>query len=266
MKLEILLSCMYQEDLTIIDKSRITGDVLIINQTDCNDFCENNSENRRVRMYSTTERGLSRSRNMAIYNSDADVCVLSDDDEVFEENYDSIILENFGKIRDADVIAFDVQNKVTRLGTEVCYIGYLKSLRLSSCQLAFRRKSIVDKKIEFDVLMGTGTGNGCGEENKFLLDCLRAGLKIYYVPVRIAGLEEKESTWFSGFDEKFFYQRGSSTRYMPGLMPAMIYGLYYIVTKKKMYQDTISMKAAACALAKGIKDNNIYRQKKGRNG
>lgn len=261
MKLEILLSCMHQKDLSLVQKSHISGDVLLINQTDEETFFETEKDGQHIRMISTKERGLSRSRNMAIRNAQASICLLSDDDEQFVEAYEKIITEHFDKLPDADIIAFELGNKETRLKPEICQVGRLESLRLCSCQLAFRRESILAKNLAFDPYMGSGSGNGCGEENKFLLDCLKAGLKIYYVPAQIAVLDTQGSEWFFGFDEKFFYQRGATTRYMLGLVPAIAYGLYYIFTKRDKYRETISMKTAAKALAKGIWDNTIYHQK-----
>ena len=261
MNLEVLVSCMKQKDLEIVKKSRITTDVLVINQADRDLTEERWEHSQRIRMITTTERGLSKSRNMALKYSQGDICVLCDDDEVFEPDYEEKILKYFEKIRKADIIAFDIENKETRLNSKICKIGYLNSLKLSSCQLAFRREMILNKGIDFDIDMGAGSGNGCGEENKFLLDSLRAGLKIYYVPVKIAKLDTKASTWLDGFDTLFFYQRGSATRYMLGYWPAIVYGIYYIVAKKKLYASTVSSGKAFRALLAGIKDNNILKQK-----
>ena len=114
MQLEVLISCMNQKDTSIVQKSKVAGDVLIINQ------CEKEAQeqiykgNQRIRMVSTKQRGLSNSRNLAIHLSDRDICLLCDDDEVFEEDYESIVLESFEKLMDADLIAFDVIHKETR--------------------------------------------------------------------------------------------------------------------------------------------------------
>lgn len=267
MDLEVLISCMHQDNLEIIKRSRVTTDVLVINQADREALEEAWQGTQRIRMITTRERGLSRSRNMALEHAQGEICLLCDDDEIFESDYKSTILNSFRKISQADIIAFDVENKVTRLKRNVRQIGYLNSLKLSSCQLAFRRKAILEKGIRFDVDMGAGSGNGCGEENKFLLDCLRAGLKIYYVPIQIAMLDTKASTWFAGFDALFFYQRGAATRYMLGLWPAIVYGIYYIIAKRTLYRSAISSKEALRSLVLGMRDNNIYRQKcKGKNG
>ena len=255
------MSCMGQTDTSLVEKSGISGDVLIINQCDVEAVHQEDKEGQRIRMISTRERGLSRSRNMAIAHSEGDICLLCDDDEVLFRDYEQNILRYYQEIPDADIIAFDLENKQTRLKPEVSRVGRLGCLKLCSCQLTFRRKRILEKEVSFCPYMGSGSGNGCSEENKFLLDCIAAGLRVYYVPVKIARLETQSSEWFFGFDETFFYQRGGATRFMLGLLPSVAYGVYYLIAKRSLYQNTISMKNAAVALARGIRDNNITHQK-----
>lgn len=62
MTLEVLLSCMDQQDTTLVHTSRLTGNVLIVNWCRCEETITNDS----VRMLFTTQRGLTRSWNMAI--------------------------------------------------------------------------------------------------------------------------------------------------------------------------------------------------------
>lgn len=262
MKLEVLLSCMNQQDMSIVEKSNITGNVLIINQTSHAASEELYADAQHIRMLSTTERGLSNSRNMAIQNANGDICLLSDDDETFETNYETIILDTFQKLPDADVIAFNVSNKETRLKPVIQRLRYLDTLKIASYQIAFRRDSIMQNQIMFDPLMGAGSGNGCGEENKFLIDCLQKGLKIYYSPTVIASVHPQSSTWFFGYDKNFFYQRGAATRYYMGNYLSLMYAFYYLITKYPLYHKEISIWNAAKSLFQGYFKNGISYQKK----
>ena len=169
MNLEVLISCMNQNDVSIVEKSRLTGDVLIVNQCQEEKTMEVWKKQQRIRMISTTERGLSNSRNMAVHASDRDICLLCDDDEMFSSDYEKVILRSFQRLPDADIIAFHVHNKVTRI-KRACRVNFLQSLKLASYQLAFRRKAVLEHGILFDPIIGAGSGNGCGEENKFLFD------------------------------------------------------------------------------------------------
>ena len=95
MNLEVLLSCMYQEDMSIALRTRIQSDLLIINQCNKDESVENICDGHRIRMISSTERGLSKSRNMALENACGDICLICDDDEIFEEGYKDAIIKVF---------------------------------------------------------------------------------------------------------------------------------------------------------------------------
>lgn len=260
MTVEVLLSCMHQQDTSLVQQSHLTGNVLLINQCDREGYIEEATPGRQVRMISTTQRGLTRSRNMAIENSVADVCMLSDNDEVFAEGYDRMILSAYEELSQADVIVFRLANIPTSLGEKVRQLRFPLTMKVSSWQISFRRVSLLRTGVRFDVHLGAGSGNGAEEELKFLLDCQRAGLKIYYVPEAIASMAETESTWFHGFDETFFENRGATTRYILGPLLARVYGVYYVVRKRGMYQKDISPGRALKATFRGIRENRIGKQ------
>ena len=127
-------------------------------------------------------------------------------------------------------------------------------LRVSSWMISFKLESIRNK-IYFDNKIGSGTGNGGGEEIKFLLDCDKAGLKIYYYTFCIGEVNHKKSQWFEGYNEKYFFQRGATTRYYMGLFWSFIYEVYFFVTKRRLYIANLSMLQAAKYLIAGIRVN-----------
>ena len=56
---------------------------------------------------------------------------------------------------------------------------------------------------------GGGTAHGSGEDVLFIKDCLKKNLNVIAVPATLAKLNEsRESTWFKGYDEKYFYDKG----------------------------------------------------------
>ena len=264
MKLEILMSCMHQEDDTLVRQSRITGHAVVINQCHRVDYREYPTEKGLARMWFTDQRGLTRSRNMAIASSDADVCLLCDDDEVFVDGYEAKIMDAFRQLPQADVIIFRMVNYPCSLGDAPRELKFPQTMHVSSWQIAFRRESLRRAGVRFDELLGAGTGNGAEEELKFMTDCQKAGLKIWYAPVEIATVAQTESTWFNGFDRKFFYNRGATTRYILGAPLAAAYGLYYVAKKRSMYRPYITPAGALGAIFQGIWENKIGKQAKNR--
>ena len=260
MKLEILLSCMNQTDDTLIRNSRITGEVLVVNQCGRDGERTFSTEKGHVRWLDSSARGLTVSRNLALSESRADVCLLCDDDEVFQPDYEEKILNAYTQLPEADVIIFNMVNRPAALGDSVTRIRFPKTIRVSSWQISFRRKNLLAAGVRFDELLGAGTGNGAEEELKFLTDCEKAGLKIYYVPERIASVAQAESTWFDGFNEQFFYNRGATTRYILGYPLAAAYAVYYVARKKDMYLEYITPLNALKAIFRGMHDNKITKQ------
>lgn len=260
MKLEILLSCMHQKDTSLVQRSEISGDVLLINQTDEDAQLQESLNGQRVRMISTVERGLSRSRNMAIRNSDADICLLCDDDEVFTEGYEAKILGAYEKIPQADIIVFKMINRPPSFEDKIMRLKFPQTMKVSSWQISFRRESLMRSGVRFDELLGAGTGNGAEEELKFLTDCQKAGLQIYYVPEEIATVGQTESTWFEGYTEQFFINRGATTRYILGAPLAALYAVYYVLRKRSLYGSQISPGRALGATFRGMWENKIVKQ------
>lgn len=237
MNLEVLLSCMHQEDMSIAERTHIQSDLLIINQCNKNDLTETIRNGYRIRMISTTERGLSKSRNMALENACGDICLICDDDEHFVDDYRTIILNAFKVHPKADVIAFNFKNPFRSFPLKQKKIGYVGALQLASWQIAFRRKSIVDNNITFDETMGAGVTMGGGEENKFLIDCLKKRLSIIYLPVCIGSVSQEASTWDLTKENasSYFRDRGEAYGKIMGKWFGTLYIAYSSLRKYRYY-------------------------------
>lgn len=256
------MSCMHQHDDTLVRKSNITGDCVIINQCDREGYEEYPTETGTARMFSSCQRGLTRSRNLAICKAQGDICLICDDDEFFVPDYEARILDAYAQLPQADVIIFKMVNRQPSFPDQVMRLRFPKTMKVASWQISFRREKLLEAGVRFDELLGAGTGNGAEEELKFLLDCQRSGLVIYYVPAEIASVAQEASTWFDGFNETFFENRGATTRYILGSPLAAAYGIYYVVRKRSMYQDRISPRQALAAIFRGIWKNKIGHQAK----
>ena len=73
-------------------------------------------------------------------------------------------------------------------------------------------------KIIFNENFGAGTENNRGEEQIFLYEAIRKGMKVIFVNKKIGEVEQKESTWFAGYNPEFFKIQGKifkkmSTKY-----------------------------------------------------
>lgn len=260
MKLEVLMSAMHQKDFALAYKAKINSDLLIVNQCDRNDYSEITVNGHKWRMISTTERGLSKSRNKALNNAKGDICLWSDDDETFTEGYAEKIVEAYESLPEATAIAFNVnrinfQMKKTYYHIECArqapkYRGY------QSGMLSFRRKEIVDAGISFDEKFGSGTPWGGGEEILFERDIRDMGYKLYEHPFEIATLDYGGgSQWFKGYNEKYFYNLGAfsyySAHYRITLMT--IVGIIYTCFYKLRKENTLTPFKKVAWMVRGMR-------------
>ena len=263
-KTEILLSCMFLSDSKeMINRSHITSDTVIINQCDEENYKEENIGNALIRTFSVTDRGLTKSRNLAISKSQADICIICDDDEIFNDGYEKAVSSAYDALPDADIIIFDMIDRPLKWGNSIKRLGYIDLMSVSSWQITFRHEKLLASGVLFDENMGAGSGNGAEEEFCFLTQCRKAKLRIYHYPFRLASVAQSQSTWFKGFDENFFVNRGNTTRYIMGLPLSVLYAAYYAFAKRKQLSD-MSMFRAFSYTVKGIKENRLTKLKKGK--
>lgn len=234
MKIEILLSCMNQSGIDILKNKNICTDVLIVNQCDENKYEEFTFNNHLVRMISTTNRGLSCSRNELLNNARGEICLLTDDDVFFVENYQEIILDAFNTVPDADIIVFNIVSK----GDTNRKIKMIKKNAKSknykyygSVRIAFKRKSFQKVNLWFNPLFGSGELFSAGEDSLLLREARKKKLKIYENCNIIAKVSFEQSSWFKGFDDRYFYNIGA---WLKASYPYffIIYKWYYVLRFK----------------------------------
>lgn len=246
MSLQVLISTMYQTDYSLIKKMNIQSDVVVVNQCNKNNFREFRTDNFKIKWINSVERGLSRSRNIAIKYANNDFCLLADDDLEYVKDYESIILEQFQKYPEADVITFKVEGiekKFKDYHTRSRKLNYLTSMKVASVEIAFRLESIKKAGISFNELFGAGAKYLMGEENIFLFECIKCGLNIIYVPVKIANLHILESTWFKGYDEEYFRSKGAAFTVMSRLF-SFLFVIQFAIRKYKLFKkETTRLKA-----------------------
>ncbi|MED4694899.1 glycosyltransferase family A protein [Peribacillus frigoritolerans] len=256
MQLQVLLSAMHLKDYKFVDTLNVKTDCVVINQCDTNSVQLKSDKGREIKFISSTERGLSQSRNLALDNANAEICILCDNDVEYVPGYEKIILNKFKKYPDYDVIVFFI-NKNTGFSKpyfdKVKQLGYYSTLKVFSPEIAFRKKSLEENNIKFKTQFGAGAKYSMGEENIFLYDCLKKGLKILYVPMQIANLRDEESTWFKGFTPKYFVDRGAIFYEMSNAF-SILFILQFAFRKHKLYKGEISMIDSIKFMLKGRKE------------
>lgn len=212
MKVQVLVATMNQKDFLLLKRLNIHSDVIVGNQCNKNEVVDFEYKGNTVKWLSFSERGVGLNRNNALMRANADICLIADDDMVYADNYVELVQRYFEKYRDADVIVFNLKEPIaTRyIIKKIHRVHFFNYLRYGTARIAFRLDSIKENGIFFNLCFGGGTEHCHGEDNLFLTDCLKKGLKIYAVPETIATLtEERESSWNVGYGEKYLKDQGA---------------------------------------------------------
>lgn len=211
MRVEVLVSTMHQKDKDFLEKMNISTDAIVINQTDSEGYQEFSFAEKTVKIISTTERGIAKSRNKALSNSDADICILADDDMQFSDTYEETASTVFNN-HDADIIIFNLiedKDELNRKNETVKKINIFNYMNYGAARITFKNKAIKENNILFKEAFNGNALPTCGEDTLFLREALKKGLKIIAVPEALAKLQStRESTWFKGYTKEYFFDKG----------------------------------------------------------
>jgi len=257
LRLEVLVATMNQEDTQLIERMNLQSDAIIINQTDHHDYQVVQKNQQTYKIYSFAERGVGLSRNTALMRTQADFALIADDDMVYVDGYPDLVKQQFDSYPDADLIIFNLEevDSWRFITKEAFTVNKFNYMRFGAARIALRPNRIKEKGICFHLLFGGGTPHSNGEDTIFLKDCLDKGLKIVAVPVTLARLTEvRESTWFSGYTEKYYRDRGALFKALsPKLYPLLI--LQFIIRKYKKDQGMPSRKQQLHYMLSGAKED-----------
>ncbi len=213
-KLQLLIATMNLTDIIgLCDEMHIASDALIINQSDSVKYECVSYHGHKVESYTFAERGLSRSRNNALLRCTGDILCIADDDMVYTDTYREDIINEFQKHPEADALVFNVTAlNDERSGKPIekyARVGKRESREYGSVHIAIKKRALICKNVYFNTLFGSGAMYSCGEDTLFLKELIEKGLKLYKSPIRIASVDMSDSTWFKGYNEKYFKDKGA---------------------------------------------------------
>lgn len=239
MKIQVLIATMNQQDHTLLEKMNIQTAAIVGNQCNRNEIEHFQFRGHDIAWYSFSERGVGLNRNNALMRADAEIGLFADDDMIYVDDYQALVKKAFDELPDADVIVFDLKyprgnrraiTKIQRLNKKSC-------MRFGAARFAVKLSRIHLNGISFNLCFGGGAKFSNGEDTLFLKDCLDKKLNIYAYPAVIAHLQDdRTSTWFQGYNDKFFFDKGV-LYYLIDKKFAAVFAAYHCFKHKKMYSE-----------------------------
>ncbi len=252
-----MVSAMNCDGRALAERMNLRAESILIVQCDHFGYEEFLREGQKMRCYYFAERGVGLSRNNALLRADADLVVFADEDIVYEDGAPQAICGEFEANRQADMLLFNVkasEGRSTYWNRDVSRVRWHNSGRYPTYSFALRRKRMQEKNLTYSLLFGGGAPFCAGEDSLFLMDCLRAGLKVYTDPLCIGREEYRPSTWFHGYDRKYFHDRGVLYHFLYGRL-AWPLGLRFLLRNRRSLQETpLEFSEAWNCLRQGIRE------------
>lgn len=144
-----------------------------------------------ISVHLSSEKGLSKSRNLATKILNTDLIILSDDDIEYDSSAFENVIGVFSAYPDIHIATFKIHLSDDR---DVEYKNYNTNIFIHNVKTSFRvwspeivyRRDIFSNTLLFDEAFGLGARWPTGEENILLIDSLKQGLKLMYFPIIFA--------------------------------------------------------------------------------
>lgn len=263
MNVQVLVVTMKQSDFSLVERMNIRTNAVIANQTSYNAFEEKHYEFGTVKMISTHTRGVGLNRNIALLAANADILLMSDDDMCYYDGALEGVKDAFQKNPKADVIIFSTdftQNGkiVDRTYNKNKRARIWNSMKHGTYAISIRRQALIKANLKFNELFGGGCPFSCGEDTLFLKACFDAGLKVYTHSYILGTCAKDVSSWFSGYNEKYLYDKGILYSFLFPKLKYLLAVYYSIRLKSKTNYSVFKNMKLICQGIKNAKTLKTY--------
>ena len=249
-RLQILISAVNKDPEELIGSMNLDCDAVIVNQL-IGDYDEKAIKegihdyikpfsNYEAKIINRREKGVGLSRNTALEASDHELIQFGDDDIVYDDGYAKKIVAEFDSHPEADMLLFNVkaqEGRETYWNEDFARITWKNYGRYPAYAICARRDRLIGSGVKYSLLFGGGAPYMNGEDSLFLHDCLKAGLNIYRTTVAIGKEKQGQSTWFKGYTDKFFFDRGVLYHFLYGKMAVILGFRYLFKNRSKMCSE-----------------------------
>ncbi|OUR90333.1 hypothetical protein A9Q87_13655 [Flavobacteriales bacterium 34_180_T64] len=192
--------------------------IIIVNQTTKEKLLTSTQTN--IKVINSFERGSPASRNLAIRNATADVCLMSDDDIVYEPNFKQIVEEAYQDYPEADMISFEANNEEGQLYTNYFPEGMHNKaslMKIFTWVISFKREIYKENEIYFNHHFGVGSTFKGATEYVFLRNAFDIGLNMRHLSKTIVTHPNISSGVLMGSDNAFFAKTAMQQRFIGNL-------------------------------------------------
>jgi glycosyltransferase involved in cell wall biosynthesis len=232
--------------------------ILIINQTSNDKLLV--SEYQSVKVVNSFDVGISKSRNLAILNSESKILLFADDDIVFIEKFDEIIIKAYDDNPLASAICFQTLTPEGALYSK--YPKHIKLLntkeitKVLSIELTCNSDKIKKGKIKFNELFGLGSQFQDSETFFYLSKIKHKALIILFCPQTIV-IHESVSSSDEADSDRIIYAKIAGFYKRFGLFAYVLLFKYMFFLFRKYNFTFLELRNKFFVGLKSIKDYKL---------
>jgi len=230
--------------------------ILIINQTSENNLLVSNFPT--VRVINSFEKGLSKSRNLALKNAIGKIVIIADDDLVYKKDFEKAIVQAHHRLGEKAVISFCIEKPngllfKKYLANTKTNLSLMELFNVLSIEISINKSVFDALQVQFDQDFGLGSTFEMGEEAIFLSDLKEQNQQIGFVPSIIATHSEISSNEKFDFEQRYYIQGAFLSRVLKGnYFMGLVAKLFFELKQKKLKWKQIPL--AISNANRGIKD------------
>lgn len=202
---EILLSTYEDRVWDVLERVKkwaSVSHVLIVHQTQDSRLIHSVSQQvskiSNVRYIAQGEHGVTKSRNLALENAQANILLFCDDDVELLDDFQNILVESFNLNPQVSAITFSVKDLgseglTKNFSDQPFFHNRLSILKVGTIEVAVRRTSLFRSNAKFPEDLGAGALLPVCDEPVFLSRLLAANQSVKYIPISIVA-HKKESS------------------------------------------------------------------------
>lgn len=246
--IEILIATMNKVSLDFLKpmfpfSSFANFSILIINQTEKDKILVSDYPN--IRVINSFEKGLSKSRNLALDNTIGKIIIIADDDVVYQNDFVSKVIKAYNKFQHATVINFCAINQNgTFLKKYPTYskkqLNTFDVFNVGSIEMTINKERLDSIGIRFDENFGLGASFEMGEEAIFLFDLENKKQQISFenqILVKHKGMTTSDK---KGMNERYYIHGAVLTRVLKNNYTYWLFlKLFFDLKQNKIKLSTI---------------------------
>ena len=267
--IEILIATMNKDSLDFLNPmfsfSYFTNfSILIINQTIKEKLLVSDYPN--IRVINSFEKGLSKSRNLALENAVKKILIIADDDVVYQNDFVAKIIIAYNKFPHATVINFCAINQngasLKKYPTDSKkQLNAFDIFNISSIEMTINKERLDAVGIRFDENFGLGASFEMGEEALFLFDLKNENQQIAFENQIIVAHETLTSSDKKGMNERYYIYGALFTRVLNSNYTYWLFAKVFFDLKQNKLKLSSLYKALKSAKQGRKKMESIYNGK-----